>query len=137
MEWYLHCIRNYANFKGRARRKEYWMFLLFNILFVFLLSAISGVLTEFFEVEFFPIIILIYFLFTIVPHFAVVVRRLHDTGRSGFYWFVRFIPIIGVFWLLIILIEDSKYGPNKWGSNPKGIGDDAIINEIGIPIEGE
>lgn len=137
MEWYLHCIRNYANFKGRARRKEYWMFLLFNILFTFLLSVISGVLAEFFETEFFGFIILIYFLFIIVPHFAVVVRRLHDTGRSGFYWFVRFIPIIGFFWLLIILIEDSKYGPNKWGSNPKGIGDDAIINEIGIPLEDE
>lgn len=62
-------------------------------------------------------------------------RRLHDTGRSGFYWFIRFIPLIGAIWLLILLVEDSEYGTNKWGINPKENGNSDIINEIGVPLE--
>ena len=131
MKWYIHCIKNYTNFSGRARRKEYWMFLLFNILIIISLSFISGIISEISGNETSLVIVGIYILFIIVPHLAVVVRRLHDINKSGGYWFVRFIPIAGPIWLLILLVEDSWDGTNRYGENPKGIRNDNLINQIG------
>ena len=131
MKWYIHCIKNYTNFSGRARRKEYWMFLLFNILIIISLSFISGIISEISGNETSLVIVGIYILFIIVPHLAVVVRRLHDINKSGGYWFVRFIPLIGPIWLLILLVEDSWDGTNKYGRNPKNNFNDDEINLIG------
>lgn len=131
MKWYIHCIKNYVNFSGRARRKEYWMFLLFNILIVFALTLISEIVSEMFGSDTSRSIIGIYILFIIIPHLAVVVRRLHDINKSGFYWFVRLIPIVGPIWLLILLVEDSWHGNNKYGPNPKNIINEDDINLIG------
>ena len=134
MNWYVKCIKNYFNFSGRARRKEYWMFALFNFLIFIILLFIAFYLEEDYSNNLEDIAfgaIGLYGLFIIVPHLAVACRRLHDTGRSGTYWFVRFIPIIGPIWLLVLLVEDSKHGPNKWGKNPKGIGNHDPIAEIG------
>lgn len=131
MKWYIKCIKNYTNFSGRARRKEYWMFLLFNILIIFALVFISGFISEVLGSDAGSFIIGAYILFIIIPHFAVVVRRLHDIGKSGAYWFVRFIPIIGVFWLLFLLVEDSAVGNNNYGPNPKKMINEDDINLIG------
>lgn len=132
MYWYIYCLKNYANFSGRGRRKEYWTFLLFNILIIIGLVFLAGMFEENSVLEEVILVLLgLYGLFIIIPHLAAVARRLHDTNRSAWYWFVRFIPLIGVIWLLVLLVEDSAVGANKWGENPKDVGNDGRIDQIG------
>ena len=126
MEWYLKALRQYFDFKGRARRREFWMFTLINIIIEILLS-LSGV--EFLSG--------LYSLFVFIPSIAVSVRRLHDVGISGM-WLILFlfpaialvIPVVGpiivlLLWVLLIiffiwyLIMDGEPEPNKWGESPK------------------
>jgi len=113
MEWYLDGWKKYAVFNGRSRRKEYWMFVLFNFLiatgigFVETHLGSPGVLGG------------LYGLAVIVPGIAVSVRRLHDTGRSGWWLLVGLVPLIGSIILLVFMIEDGKPGSNAWGANPK------------------
>ncbi len=135
MNWYLKVLSQYADFTGRARRKEYWMFTLFHIIIIFIL-AYFGAFNAFFyfDNEGFPIIFIIltlYFLATLLPTLAVTVRRLHDMGKSGWWYCISFLPYIGGFWLLVLTCFDSEHGPNKWGINPKGIGNEDIIDQIG------
>tara|TARA_Y100001970_G_C13416978_1_gene454721 strand:+ start:83 stop:451 length:369 start_codon:yes stop_codon:yes gene_type:complete len=121
MKWYLKCLKQYADFSGRARRTEYWMFVLFNILFA-VLTIFIGFLLEYL-LKFYAIGFGLYFLYIlaiIIPSFSVVVRRLHDTGNSGWMYFISLIPIIGFIWLIVLLVTDSQPGENKWGPNPKG-----------------
>jgi len=114
MEWFLKVVRdNYANFNGRARRKELWMFYLFAIIFGFIVGFVDGIIGTS------GLIIMIYYLALIVPTIAVIVRRLHDVGKSGWFYFVGLIPIIGGIWLLILLVSDSQSGENDYGSCPK------------------
>ena len=133
IDWYKKAIfDNYANFTGRARRSEYWYYLLTNFIVVMLLVVISGFLS-FLHYSLGIVGMILYFLYlalTIVPSLAVIVRRLHDVGKSGWYYFVAFIPFIGFIWLLVFLVTDSEYGTNAWGPNPKNAADDDI-NEIG------
>ena len=77
------------------------------------------------------IILSIYFLITFIPSIAVTVRRLHDVDKSGWWYLINFVPYIGSFILLIFVCTDSVNRPNKWGENPKGIGNDSAINQIG------
>ncbi|WP_203292496.1 DUF805 domain-containing protein [Maricaulis parjimensis] len=104
---------NYVNFQGRARRSEYW----FWILFTFLLGVVAGIIDG---------IIGTYLLgglatlATILPSIAMGVRRLHDTGRSGFWMFIALIPLVGAIVLIIFYVGDSESGSNKYGPNPKG-----------------
>jgi len=133
IDWYKKAIfDNYANFSGRARRSEYWYYLLTNFIVVMLLFIISGFLS-FLHYSLGIVGMILYFLYlalTIVPSLAVIVRRLHDVGKSGWYYFIAFIPFIGFIWLLVLLVTDSEYGTNAWGPNPKTAADDGI-NEIG------
>jgi len=121
MEWYLKVLKNYATFDGRARRKEYWMFVLFNIIFGIaagVLDNILGIAVE--EIGYGPIYGL-YMLAVLIPGLAVSVRRLHDVGKSGWFMFVVLIPIAGPIWLLVLLVTDSLPGNNEYGINPKEI----------------
>ncbi|MEE9407473.1 MAG: DUF805 domain-containing protein [Polaribacter sp.] len=136
MDWYLKVLKQYADFSGRARRKEFWMFMLFHfiivLLIVFLMIFSTGYLDSNEEPNFVVLIVLlIYFLGTIVPTLAVTVRRLHDIGKSGTWYFISFIPYIGSFWLLILNCMDGESKSNKWGQNPKGLGNDIVIDQIG------
>lgn len=112
MNWYVEVLKKYLDFGGRARRKEYWMFVLVNIL----ITAILGILSALINV---PIISVIYSLATIVPSLAVTVRRLHDIGKSGLWIFINFIPIIGGIWLLILLCTEGSSTANQYGIDPK------------------
>ncbi len=116
MEWYLQCFKKYATFEGRARRKEYWMFVLFNAI----ISTIASALSKIFG--FFTVIYIIYAIAIIIPSLSVGVRRLHDIGKSGWNALWGLIPIIGAIYLLILTIKDSEFGDNKYGPNPKGEG---------------
>ncbi|MCC8129953.1 MAG: DUF805 domain-containing protein [Clostridiales bacterium] len=104
---------HYATFSGRARRSEYWYFTLFNILINIVLSIVGAAL---------PILTWLGFLYAIaaiVPALAVCCRRLHDTGRSGAFMLLAFIPVIGGLILLIWVCQDSQPGVNQYGPSPK------------------
>lgn len=135
MEWYLKVLKQYTDFSGRARRKEYWMFALFQIIFVILALIIDNALgLTFYNDEIFGVgpFYLILVLGTFIPGLAVSVRRLHDSGKSGWWYLINLIPYIGAFVFLIFAVMDSEPGENKWGENPKGIGNNRAIDQIGV-----
>ncbi|MDR3327389.1 MAG: DUF805 domain-containing protein [Prevotellaceae bacterium] len=127
MNWYLKVLKQYADFSGRARRTEYWMFALFNILVVFALFIIATIIGAIAGgssgagagAVIGYILYIIYGLATIIPSLAVVVRRLHDIGKGGGWIFISFVPLIGGIWLLILMFLDSEAGENRFGANPK------------------
>jgi uncharacterized membrane protein YhaH (DUF805 family) len=119
MSWYLGVMKKYALFSGRARRKEYWMFCLFNILFVIAAMVLDNVLGTAIHGVGYGAIYGLYFLVTLLPSLAVAVRRLHDTGKSGWFLFIGLIPIIGSIWLLVVLCSDGETSGNKYGMSPK------------------
>jgi uncharacterized membrane protein YhaH (DUF805 family) len=105
MNYYLKVLQNYANFSGRARRKEYWMFVLFNFIASFILGFIGGLLD-------FPLLANLYSLAILLPSIAVAVRRMHDVGKSG--WYVL-IPIYN----FILCVTEGNNGENEYGPDPK------------------
>ncbi|MBN1989515.1 MAG: DUF805 domain-containing protein [Bacteroidales bacterium] len=117
MNWYLKVLKQYADFSGRARRKEYWMFVLFNIIFAFAAIILDNVLGIAYS-GYGPIYGL-YMLAMLIPSIAVGVRRLHDISKSGWMILVGLIPLVGAIWLLILFVMDSKPGANEYGPNPK------------------
>lgn len=113
MDWYLQVLRKYAEFNGRARRTEYWMFVLFNFIAYVVLGVaerilhLSGVLSA------------AYGLAVLIPSLAVSVRRLHDTDRSGWWLLIGLIPLIGAIVLIVFAVQEGQATPNKYGPNPK------------------
>lgn len=134
---YVKFWKNYANFSGRSRRADYWYVVLANVLLFFSLSVMMGILIglrtssgyygEEMEFIMIPLSLLcsLYFLAGLIPSLAVLVRRLHDTGKSGIYLLITLLPIVGSLLLFIFLVQDSQLGPNQYGYNPKGIGNDS------------
>lgn len=121
MEWYLKVLKqHYADFNGRARRQEYWMFFLFNIIVSFVLGFSGGLLAGMTGVETFGLVPILYSFAVMIPGIALTVRRLHDTGKSGWFIFVSIIPLIGPLILLYFMVVDSQPGNNEYGPNPKG-----------------
>lgn len=120
MEWYLQVWKKYAVFSGRARRKEFWYFVLFNLVIAIALTVFDNVAGLYISKDTGTgFLSTIYSLAIIIPSLAVEVRRLHDTGRSGWWLLIAFIPLIGAIILLIYLAQDSQAGDNKYGPNPK------------------
>ena len=129
MEWYLKVMRdNYTNFSGRARRKEYWMFTLVYVIISTGCTVLDNVLGTVFMMDAGPlgeismgygwaytICVLIHF----IPGLALAVRRLHDVGKSGWFYLIFLIPFIGPVWLLVLFCLEGKKEDNKYGSNPK------------------
>ena len=136
MKWYLKVLtNNYATFSGRARRKEFWMFTLFNFIILFALAFLIDFISDLIGGgEFLYYVSLIYFLGMISPTLGVISRRLHDIGKSGTYVLVYFIPFIGGFWLLFLLASEGDNGWNKYGPDPKSNNDFDEIDEIGKPL---
>ena len=121
MNWYLGVLKKYATFEGRARRREYWFFVLFYVLVLLLLSAVDG-LTGTYNVDAgIGLLGGLYILATIIPSLAVMVRRLHDTDRSGWWVLIGLIPLLGDLVLLVFMCLDSQPGANRFGPNPKGV----------------
>ena len=122
MEWYLKVMRdNYANFNGRARRKEYWMFTLFFLLFALLAGFVIGILSAVGETVAMIAIIMavVWYLAHLVPSLAVTVRRLHDTGKRGWFYLLAIIPYIGGLIIFIFTVIEGDKGDNKYGPDPK------------------
>jgi uncharacterized membrane protein YhaH (DUF805 family) len=127
MEWYLKVIKNYANFQGRARRKEYWMFFLFylvTLIIAMVLDKVLGLASATYGVG--PIYGL-YALAMILPSLAVGVRRLHDIDKSGWWMLIALVPFIGGLVLLVFSLMEGTSGSNRFGSDPKA-------GEGGIPV---
>ncbi|MEU9385693.1 DUF805 domain-containing protein [Streptomyces sp. NPDC048279] len=112
MNWYLDVLKKYAVFSGRARRQEYWMFFLFNAIISIVLLVVGRVIG-------FAALGLIYDLAVFLPGLGVAVRRLHDTGRSGWAVLVGIIPLVGWIILLVWLASEGKPEQNQYGDNPK------------------
>jgi uncharacterized membrane protein YhaH (DUF805 family) len=121
MNWYLKVWTQYADFKGRARRKEYWMFVLFNIIFGIIANVVDYALGFGVEAGSIGIVSGIYTLAVLIPGIAVAVRRLHDVGKSGWMLLIILLPLIGFIWILVLMVTDGQEGANKWGNNPKEV----------------
>ncbi|TAK60993.1 DUF805 domain-containing protein [Methylobacter sp.] len=119
MNWYLETLKKYAVFSGRARRKEYWYFFLFNFLISILLVVIDSAMGTVSAETGLGLLSGIYSLAVLIPGISVTVRRLHDTDRSGWWCFIALIPVIGGIVLLIFMALDSTPGDNQYGPNPK------------------
>ncbi len=144
MNYYLLAFKNYANFSGRSRRSEYWFFLLFHILFSIATIFLDYYLATRYDIEqtdgythvsiHFGYINLLYSIAVFIPGLSVLVRRLHDVGKSGWFFLIALIPLVGPIWLLVVLFTDSQNGENQYGPNPKGIGNYDEIDQIGSNI---
>lgn len=122
--WYLKVLHQYSDFSGRARRREYWMFTLANVLVVVaigILAAILGAVADLLGLLGMLAYIL-YALAVLVPSLAVTVRRLHDTGKSGWFLLLGLIPFGGLVVLYFMIVEGDA-GPNVYGPDPKEAAD--------------
>ncbi|MFD9395975.1 DUF805 domain-containing protein [Streptomyces sp. NPDC060000] len=112
MHWYVDVLKKYAVFSGRARRQEYWMFTLINVIISIVLAIIDAAIGS-------SILGIVYTLAVLLPALGVAVRRLHDTGRSGGWIFIALIPLVGTIILIVFLASEGKQEPNQYGPNPK------------------
>ncbi|MFJ9119616.1 DUF805 domain-containing protein [Streptomyces sp. NPDC102394] len=115
MSWFIEALKKYAEFSGRSRRNEYWMF----ALFVGIIDVILAVIPIASKTPALFALLGIFYLAILVPSLAVGVRRMHDTGRSGWWLLIGAVPFIGGIWLLVLTCLDSQPGPNQYGPNPK------------------
>ena len=113
MNWYLQALqKKYADFSGRARREEFWMFVAVNIGVSIAVAVVAVVIHIW-------LLSTIYSLALLIPSLAVSVRRLHDTDRSGWWLLIGLVPLIGIIVLIIFYVQDGSPGENRFGANPK------------------
>ena len=146
MKWFIKVLRHYADFSGRARRQEYWMFFLFNMIFsfawAFILMFIVALVFKYDSEEkllFSTMAINLSFgALMMLPSLAVSVRRLHDLGKSGWMMLIALIPIAGGIWLLVLLLTEGENKANEYGPNPKTsteiFGEQARLRSAGIAL---
>ncbi len=116
MQWYLAVLKNYAGFSGRARRTEYWMFALVNLVITLIFYVLALVTRS----SFFIALVFLYGLAVLLPGLAVAVRRLHDVGMSGWWILIGLVPFVGGIVLLVFTLLPGNQGPNQYGDDPKG-----------------
>ncbi|MGR1222092.1 DUF805 domain-containing protein [Aeromonas veronii] len=114
MNWYISVLKQYVVFSGRARRTEYWMFVLCNVIVMLLLGMVDKLIGGDNE-----LISSIYSLAVLLPSLAVAARRLHDTDRSAWWLLLGLIPIIGTLVLIYFMVCNGQQGPNRFGDDPK------------------
>ena len=130
--WKKVAFKNYANFSGRARRAEYWYFVLGNFILIisFYILAMVGVSNENIGLSLLGnIVYLVTALGFFIPGLAVAVRRLHDINKSGWYYFIVLIPLIGAIVLLVWFFTDGDRFTNNYGADPKN------LNEVEFDFE--
>jgi uncharacterized membrane protein YhaH (DUF805 family) len=117
VNWYLAVLKNYVGFSGRARRKEYWMFVLFNLIIMTILYLPFVITQE-------PALVALYGVYALavfLPSLAVTVRRLHDIGKSGWWYLINFVPLVGPIILIVLTATAGETGPNQYGPDPKAL----------------
>ena len=138
MKWYLKVLNQYSDFSGRASREEYWMFALFNFIFLIVPCFLMGLFieTDFEEAAYILAILLgLYLLFIIIPSLALTVRRLHDTGRSGWFYFICIVPYVGGIILFIFTVLESEQSTNEYGEVPNGLNKPIISKSEKVEIK--
>ena len=108
MEEYKKMWRNYVNFSGRSTVRDYWMAALVNFVIGFVIGFVSGAIK-------FPLLSGLYSLAIIIPSWAVMVRRLHDTNKSGWFCLISLIPVVGSIILIVVLASNSVNEGNRYG----------------------
>jgi len=123
MNYFFKAFNNYFNFKGRATRREFWMFFLIAAIIGIVLGLIDRFVLGINSSSFFTKGIMegVFALFIAIPYLSLIVRRLHDTGRSGLWMLVVIIPIAGQIWLVIMLAQKGQIEENKYGEKPNNI----------------
>ncbi len=112
MHWFLDPIKNhYADFEGRATRKEFWMYILVYVIIVVVASFVASIFNA-------PILVFLLGVAVLLPNLAIAARRLHDTGKSGWWQLIGLIPYIGALILIVLLAQKGQKGPNKYGPDP-------------------
>lgn len=119
MNYFLDALKNYVNFTGRATRQQYWMYILFYILFYFIAVMLDINLGQFDEEEMTGFISTIYTFGLLLPTIAILARRLHDIGRSSWWILLILIPVAGSLVILIFTLIDSQKGENEYGMSLK------------------
>ena len=114
LNFYVDAWKKFADFNGRSRRKEFWIFWLVNVVISWILSLITGSLGLIGA-----IIPLIFALAILIPSLAVAIRRMHDIGKSGWWICINFVPVIGTIWYIVLAAKDSEAGSNQYGACPK------------------
>jgi uncharacterized membrane protein YhaH (DUF805 family) len=121
MSWYLQVLSKYATFTGPARRREYWVFSLLSIAIMIALLVVDVMLGMMNAEAGIGLLSGLYTLAIFVPSLAVGVRRLHDTGRSGWWMLLLLVPLVGSLWLLVLMLLDGERSPNQFGPDPKAL----------------
>ncbi|MCW5623989.1 MAG: DUF805 domain-containing protein [Burkholderiales bacterium] len=121
MNWFMSALKKYAVFSGRSQRSEYWFYILIYMILYVVLSVIDAVLGLYSDHAQIGLLSGLLALGLFIPSIAVAARRLHDTGRTGWWQLIAFIPLIGIIVLIVFLATDSEPGANKYGPNPKGV----------------
>lgn len=111
MKEYLFVLKNWNNFEGRSSRREFWMFVLFNVIFVIIAQILDWICGTFY------LFTGLYNLFILLPSIAVNVRRMHDIGKSGWWLLINLVPLIGSIWYFFLIIKASQPGENQYGGN--------------------
>ncbi|GAA3122487.1 uncharacterized membrane protein YhaH (DUF805 family) [Kribbella aluminosa] len=119
MQWYIDVLKKYAVFDGRARRKEYWMFVLFSVVASIILSLIDRILGTTYNNGTSGVLQTIYSLAVLLPTIGVAIRRMHDTKRSGWWILINLIPCIGWIWFIVLAAQEGTAGQNEYGPDPK------------------
>ena len=119
VNWYLEVLKKYAQFSGRSRRKEYWYFVLINLIIAFSLSFVDQLTGTFNAESGLGLLSGIYNLAVLIPSIAVGFRRLHDTGRSAWWLLLLLIPVVGLIVIIVFFAQDGQQEENKYGSSPK------------------
>lgn len=128
MSWYILAWQRAADFSGRSRRKEYWYFHLFNSIVMIFLVLFAAAFSDQGKPAPIPFgLMVIYAVVLFVPSLAVTIRRLHDIGRSGYWYFIGFVPILGGIILFVFTLLDSEPQRNEYGPNPKAAGEANVL----------
>jgi uncharacterized membrane protein YhaH (DUF805 family) len=119
MDLVIQCItKKYVEFSSRASRKEFWLFILFYLIFSIILGFIDGIVGTYNVETGYGVFSGIFILVTLVPYLAVCVRRLHDTDRSGWWLLLWLVPLIGLIWSIVVFCHKGSDGENRFGANP-------------------
>jgi len=110
MEYFIAAFKKYADFSGRATRQEYWMYVLIYLIIYIVLAVVDAAIGILLLAPIFSLVML-------VPSISIAARRLHDTGRTGWWQLIGFIPLLGLIVMIVFLVQDSQ-GENEYGPNP-------------------
>lgn len=130
MNWYIKCLKQYIDFSGRARRKEFWMFVLFNAIISVVLTIIDAAIGLSDNKLGVGVLSSIYSLAVLIPSLAVSVRRLHDIGKSGWSFLISIIPLVGPIVMLIWFCKAGEQSSNEYGDNPKIVQESSMNPDV-------